>query len=333
MSVDYNRNSYDLTEFVDHLRAFFGIIDLEGRLVFVNRAPLVAAGIKIESVLNKEFWLCDWFTYDQRAENLIHSSFQNSLAGEETSDEILVCMGEIFVWCEMNFHPVFDDQGEVIYVVGEGIVIDRRKKIEAEIVDINRSLESLISERTRELEDVNNRLRIISETDHLTQLANRLVYERRLLENISTGQRTDQYLSMLMIDVDFFKAYNDHYGHDFGDIALRTIAGAIRQSLPRKTDLAARYGGEEFVVLLPNTDGETALEMAERVRIGVKALAIQHEFSTVAKMITISVGIGTLKGLELNEINLVKQADTALYDAKAAGRNCCRRSTSWHPTI
>ena len=322
------KTQFELTDFVNDLRTFFGIIDLDGYLAFVNEAPVRATGLRSEDLINTLFWECPWFSYDSEISAIIRSCWKKSAVGEKASNETLVRMGEIFTWVEINFHPTFDADNQVMYTVVEGIVIDRRKKIEAEIIKTNQELEQIVLERTRDLEEINQQLKIFSETDYLTTLSNRFVYERRLLENIDSGHRSGKSLSLLMIDVDHFKSYNDNYGHDFGDIVLRTIAGAIRQSLPRKTDLAARFGGEEFVVLLPDTDGASALEMAQKIRLNVKGLAIKHEYSEASKMVTISVGIGTLKGADLSEITLVKEADSALYDAKAAGRNCCRRAVA-----
>jgi len=326
------KTRFELTDFVNDLRTFFGIIDLDGYLAFVNDAPVRAAGLRSEELIKTLFWEFPWFSHDSEISAIIRSCCQKSAAGQEASNEIFVRMGETFTWVEINFHPAFDAVGEVMYTVVEGIGIDRRKKIEAEIIQTNQALEQIIFERTRDLEEINQQLTMLSETDYLTKLSNRLVYERRLLENIATAQRSGKHLSLLMIDVDHFKAYNDNYGHDYGDIVLRTIAGAIRQSSPRKTDLVARFGGEEFVVLLPDTDGDSALEMGQKIRLNVKALAIKHEFSTTSRSVTVSVGVGTAQGAELNEINLAKEADGALYDAKEAGRNCCRRTVTRHPS-
>ena len=130
--------------------------------------------------------------------------------------------------------------------------------------------------------------------------------------------------SLLMIDIDHFKDYNDSHGHYSGDIALRKIAESIDKSLLRETDLAARFGGEEFVVLLPATDTTAALAIAEGIRMNIKSLRIQHDASDATSLVTVSIGVATLQAELLNKTDLLKQADKALYIAKQAGRNCCQ---------
>ncbi len=124
-----------------------------------------------------------------------------------------------------------------------------------------------------------------------------------------------------MIDIDHFKQYNDLYGHDAGDVTLRRVAEVISEGLPRSTDLAIRFGGEEFVVLMPSTDIDGALLVSERIRSHIKVLSITHDFSAHLGILTVSIGIASLAGDKLNEVDLLHHADTALYAAKDAGRN------------
>ena len=124
-----------------------------------------------------------------------------------------------------------------------------------------------------------------------------------------------------MLDIDYFKAFNDHYGHDAGDGALKIIAQHISSTLPRVTDFIARYGGEEFVALLPSTDIDGAYSVAERIRSTIELSAITHEFSGICDFITVSIGIAVLTENISQGEDLFKQADKALYEAKAKGRN------------
>ncbi len=181
----------------------------------------------------------------------------------------------------------------------------------------------MVLDRTKQLEFANNQLKVLSETDSLTQIANRRVYEQRLVQEIASSKRTTLPLALIMIDIDYFKKFNDNYGHDAGDQAITRIAKSIKESLPRKTDLAARYGGEEFVVLMPSTNSNGAYIVAEQIRTNVKALAITHMYSDVANVVTVSIGFSSLQGRKLNETNLLKHADSALYCAKENGRNQC----------
>lgn len=191
-----------------------------------------------------------------------------------------------------------------------------------DLTDIKKSEEAL-KQRTEELEFANTKYKQLSETDPLTQISNRRVYEDRITNEIHIAKRSATSISLLMIDVDFFKKFNDTYGHDSGDVALIRVAKTIVESLPRSTDLAVRFGGEEFLVLMPVTKIDGALTVAERIRSNIKALAIPHVHSETAPVVTVSVGLTSLTGELLNEIDLIKQADTALYVAKANGRNRC----------
>jgi diguanylate cyclase (GGDEF)-like protein len=128
---------------------------------------------------------------------------------------------------------------------------------------------------------------------------------------------------MLLIDIDCFKLYNDGYGHEQGDQALIQVAGIANDCMLRETDFLARYGGEEFVALLPFTDVEGAIRIAENIRAKIEAAAIPHKFSTHGDCITASVGIATQSGADIDAAELFKIADEALYNGKANGRNRC----------
>ncbi|MCJ8270439.1 MAG: diguanylate cyclase, partial [Psychrosphaera sp.] len=183
------------------------------------------------------------------------------------------------------------------------------------------ALEQTVRERTQELEEANSALKTLSEVDALTQIANRRLYEQTLRTAISASKRASQAMSLMIIDIDFFKPFNDNYGHDKGDITLKQVAQIIANSLTRSTDLAARYGGEEFVVLMPSTDIEGAQKFAKSIKDNIEQSAIEHQFSSVADFVTASIGVASLTGEALNDIDLFKQADSALYQAKKNGRN------------
>ena len=159
-------------------------------------------------------------------------------------------------------------------------------------------------------------------TDPLTRLPNRRRFNHAYDQEWQRGRRRKTPLSLLMIDVDHFKEYNDMYGHPAGDHCLLRIADAITYAVNRPGDIAARYGGEEFAVILPETPEEGARTVAERVRAGVTALDIPHKGNPTEKRITISIGIATRVPLVDGRAEaLISEADTALYQAKASGRN------------
>jgi len=185
-----------------------------------------------------------------------------------------------------------------------------------------------MAEKTSQLDDALAKYKELSETDPLTKIPNRRAYEDRLVDEINISKRSETPLAMIVFDIDCFKEYNDYYGHDLGDIILKQIAEVIVNTLPRSTDFAARFGGEEFVVILPATDTFGAYQVAERIRLGIKALGIQHGTSSMEKVVTISAGVATLEGDALNDVSLFKYADIALYKAKEEGKNRTHTFTS-----
>jgi two-component system chemotaxis family response regulator WspR len=174
-----------------------------------------------------------------------------------------------------------------------------------------------------QLEVKNAELSRLSTIDGLTGLANRRRFDEALELECRRARRENAPLALIMTDVDYFKKYNDSYGHLGGDDCLRRIATVLTQGMRRPADLAARYGGEEFALVLPHTDLEGATVVAETVRKGVVALNLLHASSAVASHVTLSLGIAILlpHESELGPEGLVGRADVALYEAKREGRN------------
>lgn len=157
--------------------------------------------------------------------------------------------------------------------------------------------------------------------DGLTGVANRRKFDEQLLRDWRQSQREQTSLSLILVDVDHFKRYNDHYGHQAGDAALQAVARVLTSTLRRPHDLLARYGGEEFVGVLPNTGLSEAVELAERMQAGVRALNLEHSGSPEAQVVTISLGVATVVARsDLAPQALVEAADQQLYAAKQAGR-------------
>lgn len=172
-----------------------------------------------------------------------------------------------------------------------------------------------------ELDRANKQLALLSNIDSLTQVLNRRGLEQMLIKAWQTNLRLKGELSVLMIDIDHFKEYNDHYGHIKGDECLLDVAQLISQTLNRSTDFIARYGGEEFVVVLPFTPVDGARFKAAEILKRLVERKIKHEFSTCSPFISVSVGISVCRGDIDNVHELIKQADKALYFAKESGRN------------
>jgi len=174
----------------------------------------------------------------------------------------------------------------------------------------------------KELRLANLRLEQLAQTDGLTQVANRRHFDDRLHQEWQNLAPEKEPLSLILFDVDYFKHYNDFYGHQAGDLCLISIAAAARQAIRHPMDLVARYGGEEFVIILPRTDIVGAMSVAERLRNAIQNLAIPHAQSRANSVITISMGVSTLiPTLQNSPDNLLTQADQALYLAKQQGRN------------
>ncbi len=165
-------------------------------------------------------------------------------------------------------------------------------------------------------------LRQLSVTDPLTGLGNRLGLRRELARAVALYQRRGDVFSLIFLDVDHFKAYNDHYGHAQGDDCLRQVADCIRAGLRRMAvDQAYRFGGEEFVILLPDTDMQGAARVGERIRAEFHSAAISHAASTGVGFITVSMGVADVAALRATGEAVIAAADTALYQAKADGRD------------
>lgn len=176
---------------------------------------------------------------------------------------------------------------------------------------------------TRKLDDANQELTRLSSLDGLTGISNRRQFDETLLREWRRLGRQGRPLSMLLCDVDFFKQFNDGYGHQVGDECLKAVARTLRDTLRRPADLVARYGGEEFAVILPDTEITGALQVAEAMRSAVEGLNITHRYSKGASVVTISIGVASTTPSRTGSDSsaLLKRADDALYRAKQAGRN------------
>ncbi|MEC5215953.1 diguanylate cyclase (GGDEF)-like protein [Actimicrobium sp. GrIS 1.19] len=184
-------------------------------------------------------------------------------------------------------------------------------------------LEARVASRTHALEEANQKLATLSMTDGLTGIANRRRFDEVLLAELSRAARSKKPVALIMLDIDYFKNYNDYYGHQDGDICLRKVARMLQSHARRSTDLVARYGGEEFVMLAPDTDVDSAMDVAESMRAGLQALALPHARTPLAvACVTASFGVVALVPDEEQSPELfARMADKAMYRAKEQGRN------------
>ncbi len=174
----------------------------------------------------------------------------------------------------------------------------------------------------KQLEAANKALQQLANMDGLTGVANRRCFDQYFNTQWLNQIEEEHPLSLILCDIDFFKRYNDEYGHPAGDLCLQKVASVLKGAAQKKHDLVARYGGEEFAIIMPNTPVTGAVHVAAAMQSGVRELLIPHSESHVSKYVTLSLGISTVvPSLEYSPQSLIKEADEGLYQAKASGRN------------
>ncbi len=180
-----------------------------------------------------------------------------------------------------------------------------------------------ITEMRNQLAELNRELTILSERDGLTQLYNRRTFEHKAQNLWDQSTRSKSPLTVLLLDIDHFKLYNDCYGHQAGDECIKAVAAVLDRCLTRSADLVGRYGGEEFIGFLPNTHERGAEHICELIRGSIEALGIKHRDSSCSKVVTVSIGASVINFTTGTDLQYqIARADKALYDSKARGRNC-----------
>jgi diguanylate cyclase (GGDEF)-like protein/PAS domain S-box-containing protein len=210
-----------------------------------------------------------------------------------------------YVWIRDVVHVVRKENGEVEALIGFMFDISERKRTEEKLIKLQKELEDL------------------SFKDGLTGVANRRMFDSVLEMEWNNARRQQQPLSLILLDIDYFKQYNDCFGHLQGDDCLRRVATALTQAATRPRDFIARFGGEEFVLVLPETDADAAARVAERCRHAIAREQIAHPHSPKDKQLTVSMGVGTLVPDYRDEMRaFVEEVDRRLYQAKQDGRDC-----------
>jgi len=209
-----------------------------------------------------------------------------------------------YVWIRDVVHVVRNESGEVEALIGFMFDISERKKTEAKLIDMQKELEAW------------------SFKDGLTDVANRRMLDSVLQLEWENARRNNQPLAIIMLDIDYFKQYNDHYGHIQGDDCLKRVAKALSHAATRSRDFFARFGGEEFMLILPETDEASAIKVAERCRNLIFKEQIPHAKSDVGQLLTISLGIGAITPTQQDRpLAFIEEVDRRLYQAKQQGRN------------
>ncbi|WP_016752553.1 sensor domain-containing diguanylate cyclase [Leptospira kirschneri] len=293
-------NEYDLEKLVNNSLDLLTIVDLSGNVLLVNPAFERTLGWKKEDLVGKDpFHLLHpedkestYREFEKLNQGLLTLSFQNRY----------ICADGLYRYFSWTASP--DLAAGLVYVTGRDIT---------DVIESNRK----ISQLAVKLKETNDRLFEQASTDPLTKLKNRRMFNEELNNLIHVCNKESLPLSLLMIDADHFKDYNDKFGHIAGDKVLVELASLLTKTF-RKKDVLARYGGEEFIAALPNTSEVEANQIAERLVQTVR------EFSWEKRSVTISVRITTSNSKSINSeysLNLIEQADKALYCSKVSGRN------------
>ena len=268
-------------------------------------------GPQIESLLgwSQSSWVgvSDWVDrmHPEDRDRVFEFCVSQSQAGvDHEADYRALTKDGSYVWIRDVVHVVRNENGDVDSLIGFMFDISERKKAENELVRLQKELEQL------------------SLTDGLTSISNRRMFDQRLETEWSVSSRNGKPLSLVMLDIDFFKQYNDLHGHVEGDECLKSFAGALKTVARRARDVVSRFGGEEFTLLLPETDAAMARKLAEECVGCIAQLQIPHGDSVVSPFVTASVGVGTavVGGGETSR-DLVEKVDRMLYAAKHNGRN------------
>ena len=211
---------------------------------------------------------------------------------------------------KVGMTQLYDESGAVVQLQVSSRDITDSKQYERKLEDAQRKLRL----QQGMLQDANSKLSELASVDGLTGLRNRRAFEERIEDETRRWRRHGSDVSLVLLDIDHFKPYNDTFGHPKGDEVLRSVGRLLRRSL-RATDFAARYGGEEFAIILPNTDAPGSLVVAEQLRRAIETATWED------RSITASIGVATLGGAITNAEELVDHADRALYRSKQEGRN------------
>lgn len=297
---------------MQHLVVPTFVLDAERRVIIWNHACERLTGVKAEEVLGTRNHWCAFYDVPRYCladvlalgrpgdlETLYATHTEPSEHGNGLRAENWCVMPRIGerLYLAIDTGPIYDDQGKLIAVVET--LRDMTEQKQAQIA-----------------------LQNLAARDALTGIANRRSFDGAMTLEWARGQRENQPLSLILADVDFFKRYNDNYGHPQGDECLRRVAGAIASAVFRPADLAARYGGEEFAIIMPNTNAAGAIAVARRVSDRIRELELPHAYSDVADRVTLSIGVATLVPTKDNDAAiLIGASDKALYTAKHEGRD------------
>ena len=308
-------------EVLNIVDAIILIMNKQGKIVFFNNAAQSMTGYSASEVEDKTPW--DLFVPEEEVkgvEEVFHQLTAGHFPNKYSNYWITKNKGKRLL--DWSNTCICDEHGGISFIIGTGIDVTDKAIAEQEVQNQIKHLEDKVSERTADLLNANLHLESLTKVDALTNIYNRRYFNEVINIEIERGKRTSGSLSLLMCDVDYFKNYNDAYGHLAGDDCLKKVAKKMAKYFGRTADFVARYGGEEFVVILPDIDSDNALKLANKLIVEIENCQMQHKDSCVSKVVTLSIGVVTKNSDELTDsFSLIEKADEALYQAKKNGRN------------
>ncbi|MBL4583473.1 MAG: diguanylate cyclase [Pseudomonadales bacterium] len=307
----------DLEPLVNSLDTFIGVLSIDGEIIFVNTAPLAAAGLLLDDLIGQIFWETAWFSGVESNRAYIRKHCELAATGVPTTGEVQVNLSGARIWVEFTVHPQFNDKNQVTHLIPEGRIIEEWKKSQSALAKINYDLELAIYNRTKELREANERLVELATTDYLTGLPNRRHAEEHIERIISQSHRTSTNMALMYIDIDSFKAINDTISHAARDAVLKTISDRFR-AFYRKNEFMARLGGDEFCLIVPNFKNQQELSKTAQRLIETCAgtFGVDQQHITVG----LSIGIAIFPENGTTYQHLSAAADAALYKVKNNGK-------------
>lgn len=301
----------ELVSYLDAIgqHALVSATDTAGRIILVNDKFCQVSGYSRKELLGSTHQMVNSGLHTA---DFFKDMWQTISSGHDWHAQICnrAKNGSLY-WVDSTIVPIKDQQGRIQKYISVRIDITAQKRHLQELEKAN-----------HELELANQKLDQLSRIDALTNIANRRYFDEMMKVELSRLQRQQLPLSLLLCDIDYFKKYNDLYGHQAGDVCLQKIAQCLQSSFSRTGDVVARYGGEEFAVILPDVSQDDAMDLAEALRLRIRELALPHEGSIVSNVVTLSIGVTSAIPTTEDTPGLYIQAsDIALYTAKAEGRD------------
>ena len=292
----------------------------DGKIIACNQSAEKILGLTADQIMGKTAIAMDWLTIHEDGSLFpteLHPAMLTLKTGEPQSKVIMgICRQDLpITWISINSQPLTDPDQVYPYAAVASFTDITEQRQAQEILKQQAEYQHAIAM-----------------TDGLTQVANRRCFDEKIQMEWQRLLREKAYLSLILLDIDYFKYYNDCYGHQAGDTCLIQVAQTAAKQLKRPADLFARYGGEEFIVVLPNTNLEGAIMVAESIQQAIRDLCIPHQDSKVSDVVTVSMGISCLIPTADSSVeDLIKITDDALYQAKQQGRD--RYSVSSFPAL